>query len=131
MNYQNYILDKSRILKRVQDTLIKRPGITDREVMVIIEEAIIEDADCRKYSMAILNKMRRDLFNRIRRLDVISDLLDDDSITEIMVNGTDNIFVERNGRLVDSGLQFESKDRIFDVAGQIASKVNRRAECNS
>ncbi|MCR5687699.1 MAG: Flp pilus assembly complex ATPase component TadA [Lachnospiraceae bacterium] len=75
--------------------------------------------------------MAHELFNRIRRLDVLQDLLDDDSITEIMVNGTEEIFIEREGRLIASGTRFESKDRLADMIGKIAAGVNRTVNLSS
>lgn len=125
MDYQNYILVKSRILKAVQDKLVRRQGISDNEVIKLIETEILEDEEAINFSSNAKIRMRKELFNRIRRMDVLTELLEDDSITEIMVNGKDNIFIERNGRIVNSGLSFESKERLFDIAGQIASGVNR------
>jgi len=52
-------------------------------------------------------------------------LIEDEQITEIMVNGTAHIFVEKEGRLLDSGYIFESAERLNDVAQQIASAGNR------
>jgi len=125
LNSRNYMLVKSRVLRSVQDRLSRRTELSDGEVLKLIEEMMLADMDSEKLSNTHKCRMRKELFNRIRRLDVLSDLLDDDSITEIMVNGTDSIFIERDGRLIDSGLFIESKERLFDIAGQIASGVNR------
>ena len=61
----------------------------------------------------------------MRKLDVLQELIEDEQITEIMVNGTAHIFVEKEGRLLDSGYIFESAERLNDVAQQIASAGNR------
>ena len=131
MNSHNYILVKSRILRSVQDILARRPMASDKEVIGVIENAILEDCDSDKLSGQVKGRLRKELFNRIRRMDVLTELLEDDSVTEIMVNGPDSIFVERKGRLMDSGLTFESKERLFDIAGQIASNVNRTVNTSS
>lgn len=70
-------------------------------------------------------KLRRDVFNSMRKLDVLQELLEDEEITEVMVNGPEHIFVERAGRLYETGLEFESAERLGDIAQQIASSGNR------
>lgn len=70
-------------------------------------------------------KLRRDVFNSMRKLDVLQELLEDEEITEVMVNGPEHIFVERKGRLYETGLEFESAERLGDIAQQIASSGNR------
>ncbi len=70
-------------------------------------------------------KLRQDVFNSMRKLDVLQQLLEDEAITEVMVNGPEHIFVEREGRLYETGLEFESEERLGDIAQQIASSGNR------
>ena len=65
------------------------------------------------------------IFNSVRRLDVLQELLEDPDITEIMINGPDHIFIEKGGRLLDSGKKFPSQAKLEDVIQQIVSKVNR------
>ena len=65
------------------------------------------------------------IFNSVRRLDVLQELLEDQDITEIMINGPDHIFIEKGGRLLDSGKKFPSQAKLEDVIQQIVSKVNR------
>ena len=67
----------------------------------------------------------RELFNAFRRLDILQDLLEDDEITEIMVNGTENIFYEKSGRLYRSDRRFLSEERLSDVIQQIVGETNR------
>ena len=125
LEIDDYSASKMRILKQVQDRLVRVSTVSDEEVIRQIEECILSDRYMINVSSSLRSKMRRELYNRIRRLDVLSELLDDDSVTEIMVNGVSNIFVERNGRIKDSGIRFESTQRLFDVVGQIAAGVNR------
>lgn len=65
------------------------------------------------------------VFDSIRGLDVLEEFLRDDCITEIMVNGTDNIFVEKLGSLYQSDSCFEDEKRLNDTAMRIASRSNR------
>lgn len=67
----------------------------------------------------------KELFNAFRRLDILQELLEDDGITEIMINGVDNIFLEKQGRMYQSGRRFHSRGKLEDVAQQIVADCNR------
>ena len=69
--------------------------------------------------------LKKSVFYAVRKLDVLQTLLDDDSITEIMINGYDTIYVERAGRLFRWDKTFESKEKLEDVVQQITSACNR------
>lgn len=115
----------------VCERLIRIPGAGDDEVIKIIKECMISNREFERYSPRQRFVMCHEIFNRIRRLDVLQDLIEDDSVTEIMVNGTDEIFVERAGRLLGSGIRFESKERLVDIIGKIAANVNRTINLSS
>lgn len=70
-------------------------------------------------------RISRELFNAFRRLDILQDLIEDESITEIMVNGTENIFYEKGGRLYRADRHFISEERLCDVIQQIVGETNR------
>lgn len=130
---QSDIYEKLRtsVYKSVRNRLSRSPVTTDEEVVRVIEEAIVKEDGIRSISAFNRSRMRKELFNRIRRLDVLSDLLDDDSVTEIMINGTDEIFIEKEGHIVSSHLRFDSKEKLIDVIGRIASGVNRTVNMSS
>jgi pilus assembly protein CpaF len=65
------------------------------------------------------------IFNSMRRMDILQPAIDDSSVTEIMVNGPDNIFIERNGRTHRLDIRFESRERLEDVIQSIVSRSNR------
>ena len=67
----------------------------------------------------------RDLFNAFRKLDILQELLEDESITEIMINGVENIFVEKKGEIYQYEKRFVSRKKLEDIAQQIASGCNR------
>ena len=69
--------------------------------------------------------LARMLFNSFRRLDVLQDLLEDSQVTEIMINGTDSIFIEKEGRIEQCAQQFSSAKKLDDVIQQIVGSVNR------
>lgn len=121
----NYEDVRKEILETVQERLSLLGSICDEDVLDVIEKIMLSNKQILNMSTSERKRMRKELFNRIRRFDVLSDLMDDDAITEIMVNGTDDIFIERNGRIINSGVHFESQQRLFDIAVQIAAGVNR------
>jgi len=70
-------------------------------------------------------RLRRELFNSLRQLDILQELVEDSSVTEIMVNGTQNIFVEQDGRIRRWESCFDSTEKLQDVIQQIVAKCNR------
>lgn len=67
----------------------------------------------------------RELFNAFRKLDLLQELIEDDEITEVMINGTQNIFVEKGGRLYMTDKRFASREKLEDVIQQIVAGSNR------
>ncbi len=99
--------------------------VDDEEMLSRIDRHILKVSRSRNISIEEKLKLRKELFYSIRKLDVLQHLVDDPSVTEIMVNGTDNIFVEKDGRLFKYDMSFESKEKLEDVIQQIVSKCNR------
>lgn len=99
--------------------------ITDEELQELIH-TVLDDASAQEY-LSLNDKIRlsRELFNAFRKLDILQELLEDDDITEIMVNGTEQIFYEKRGRLYRSDKHFLSEDRLLDVIQQIVGESNR------
>lgn len=75
--------------------------------------------------LAFKETLKQRLFNSIRKLDILQELLDDDSITEIMINGYRDIFIEKNGQINKYSGQFESNAKLEDIAQKIAALSNR------
>ena len=67
----------------------------------------------------------KELFNAFRKLDILQELLEDDEITEIMINGTDNIFIEKEGHLFQLEKHFTDRSKLEDVVQQIVAGANR------
>lgn len=70
-------------------------------------------------------ELGRELFNAFRKFDLLQEFLEDDKITEIMINGTENIFLEKEGKLIRSGKRFVSREKLEDVIQQIVAGSNR------
>jgi len=88
-------------------------------------DGLYEAADEEYISLSDKIRIGRELFNSFRKLDVLQELLEDDSITEIMVNGIDHIFYEKEGRIFRSKKCFLSQERLLDVIQQIVGESNR------
>lgn len=99
--------------------------ISDEELFTTIDQAIISYSKDEYVSMPEKQQLRRDIFNSIRKLDILQELVDNPEITEIMVNGPDNIFIEKNGSIYPYHKAFESKQKLEDVVQQIVSHSNR------
>lgn len=67
----------------------------------------------------------RTLFNAFRKLDLLQELIENEEITEIMINGTQNIFIEKNGSLYRTEKRFVSRSKLEDVIQQIVAGSNR------
>ncbi len=120
-------LDERRrdIRERVLSEIPAGVELTDRELLTLIEKHITDTASGKYMRLEEKRQLRHMVFNAIRRMDVLQDMLEDEEITEIMVNGPNHIFVEKEGRLWETGLSFEHQARLEDIAQQIASQGNR------
>ncbi|PKM51592.1 MAG: pilus assembly protein [Firmicutes bacterium HGW-Firmicutes-7] len=99
--------------------------LKDEEIIDIIDEAILSKSREAYIETNAKVALSHQLFNALRRLDVLQAFIVDDSVTEIMVNGKDLIFIEKEGRLIQSDVRFETLERLEDVVQSIVSKMNR------
>lgn len=97
----------------------------EEELQEIIRSVLDEAAKEEFLSLSEKIRISRELFNAFRRLDILQDLIEDDTVTEIMVNGTENIFYEKGGRIYRTDRHFISEDRLNDVIQQIVGSANR------
>ena len=102
-----------------------RMQVEDEELRDLIDMAILEAAEGAYLPLKERLCFRKELFDSFRRLDILQELVDDPTITEIMVNGTEHIFVERQGRVEELEKHFDSVGQLEDLIQQIVSRVNR------
>ncbi len=116
---------QSDIRQRVRAALDLSRELEDEEIIEIIDEVILQKS--RELYMETCDKvtMANQLFNALRRLDILQPLLLDETITEIMVNGMDCIFIEKEGHVIKTNLRFDSIEKLEDVIQSIVSKINR------
>lgn len=98
---------------------------TEEEIFEIIDEQIVVASKKQPIGMDERLRMRRELFSSLRQLDILQELVENPDITEIMVNGTQNIFVEQNGSIRKWDTAFDSEEKLQDVIQQIVASCNR------
>lgn len=106
-------------------------NISDEQLEELIDERIFEYTQQNYLSITAKAELKTRLFDSMRRLDILQPLVDDKAITEIMVNGPEDIFIERDGRVERHKLTFDSVKRLEDVIQNIVSRVNRRVDESS
>ena len=106
-------------------------GISDEELYEMIDELIASKEKEYRLSLRPKLKLRNSLFDSFRRLDILQELLDDKDITEIMVNGKEDIFIEKKGRSIRLNNRFKSNEQLEDMIQQIVSEVNRVVNVSS
>lgn len=99
--------------------------LTDEEILEEIDALILERMRDSCLSLKEKVQLRQELFHSVRKLDVLQELIEDETVTEIMVNGPDAIFVERAGKLSRWEKTFTSGEKLEDVIQQIVGKCNR------
>lgn len=109
----------------LNEKLDQTQELSDEDILREIDQMIFEESRERYMSLHEKIKLRQELFNGIRRLDILQELLEDEGVTEIMVNGTDGVFIEKEGRLTRWEKHFTSREKLEDVVQQIAGKCNR------
>lgn len=122
---------KERVQKRVLEILDISKEVEDAQVYRAIDLAILDIAREEYISISEKERLRTSIFNTLRRLDVLQELLEDDAVTEIMVNGYDCIYVEREGRLSKWKKGFLNRERYMDVLQQIVAGTNRMVNTSS
>ena len=115
----------SELRSRLMERLDSMWESTDEEVMELIDSLIMEEGRMLGLNLGQKSALRQELFCSVRKLDVLQELLEDPGVTEIMVNGWQHIFVEREGKLSPWGKHFTSPEKLDDVIQQIAGRCNR------
>ena len=116
---------KQEVRERVRGKMDYGRDYGDGEVGELIDEELLESPEMIRLTVEQRLRLKKELFDSMRRLDVLQFFVEDATVTEIMINGVDHIFVERGGRLSRLELSFESKERLKDVIQQIVAGCNR------
>ncbi len=116
---------KRSIRDRVLSGFDYSENISDEALTEEIYRCINLEAEKSFMPLELREEMQSAVFGSIRGFDVLEPLLADESITEIMINGSRDIFIEKAGRLFKTDLSFESEERLEDIIQQIVSGANR------
>lgn len=118
-------MDMEELHRKVMEELDLSKEVSDEELEELIHRVVKEEGKKEYISLGKKQILGKELFNTFRKLDVLQELLEDEEITEIMINGTQNIFIEREGRLLELDRKFLSRKKLEDVVQQIVSGANR------
>lgn len=116
---------KKELRRKVLERVDYGRDLTDEEVGDIIDDALMNEPVISTCPVQLRRKLKKELFDSLRRLDILQIFVDDPSVTEIMINGTDHIFIEQEGRLKELDMKFESQEKLQDVIQQIVAGCNR------
>lgn len=113
---------RQQVLERLDHT----KDATDEEIYSCIDEVLTQESKRRYLPLKTRVQLRKAVFDSLRRMDVLQELLDNPAVTEIMVNGYQTIFVEEQGQIRKLDAQFLSRERLADVIQQMVARTNRR-----
>ncbi|MDD5866614.1 MAG: ATPase, T2SS/T4P/T4SS family [Lachnospiraceae bacterium] len=115
----------ARIRSKVLRQLDQNQDLEDETVRSCVRREVCREGRERPLSIQERQMLEETVFNSIRKLDILQELLEDEEITEIMINGPDQIFLEKRGRIYLSDRKFASEERLMDVIQQIAAANNQ------
>lgn len=119
------MLQVEQIQRRILEELDLSKEVGDDELMEIIHRVLGESQEDAYVSLREKAGIGKELFNALRKLDILQELLEDENITEIMINGTENIFIEKEGHLFQLTKHFSERQKLEDVVQQIVAGANR------
>jgi pilus assembly protein CpaF len=123
------------MLRQIRDCVLERLDqtreLTDEEILACIDEVLVQKGKESYLTLSDKIRYRKQIFDSLRRMDVLQDFLEDPEITEIMVNGYHTIFIEKHGKISKTEVVFDSKERLSDVIQQMVARANRRVNESS
>lgn len=99
--------------------------LTEEEIKELIDDQIRQESKRKSMALSERAQLRQALFHSIRQLGILQELIENPQITEIMVNGTQGIFIEQEGRLKKLNISFDSSEKLKHVIWQITAECNR------
>ncbi|MBR1844322.1 MAG: CpaF family protein [Lachnospiraceae bacterium] len=117
---------KNDIKKQLIEELSENVGLDDKEILSEIDLKIeqYEVAD-RPLKLIDKIKLRKSIYDSLKNYDILTELLEDKSVNEIMINAYDEIFIDKNGKYQRWDKKFESKEQLDNIIQQIVGKINR------
>ncbi len=117
---------KNDIKRQLIEELSENVGLDDKEILSEIDLKIeqYEGAD-RPLKLIDKIKLRKSIYDSLKNYDILTELLEDKSVNEIMINAYDEIFIDKNGKYQRWDKKFESKEQLDNIIQQIVGKINR------
>lgn len=115
----------AEIRRQITQDIEGSADVSDDDVMELVTNAVFCKTRTQYLSIAQKRELAESVFNSMRRLDILQPIIEDKSITEIMINGPDKIFIEKGGCVSKLDLSFESIERLEDVIQVIVARTNR------
>ena len=122
---------RSRLRDSLMTVLQERGHTEDEELLELIDQAVSHMGEQLYLPLKERLWLRSSLYDSFRRLDILQELLDDKSVTEIMINGAGKIFIEQDGSVRLWERRFEKPEQLEDIIQQIVSRVNRVVNVSS
>ncbi len=116
---------QNEIKTAISEKIDLKRYFSDEEIIEIIEKSVFEKSKEVFLRTQEKKALISSVFNSLRRLDILQPILDDPEITEIMINGPNNLFIEKSGRSTRLNLQFESTQKLEDIVQIMVTAVNR------
>ena len=120
---------EEKLIREVKNLVLERLDLSrempDEEIRELIAHTVTERSLTEFIPLDSKKRVTKAVYNALRKLDFIQDLLDDEAVTEVMINGPDRIFVERSGRIELLNQKFESVEKLEDMIQQIVASCNR------
>ncbi|WP_409346923.1 CpaF family protein [Paenibacillus sp. MBLB4367] len=114
-----------RLREHIAGQMDYSQSLPDEKLLELIESEVFAYSDQVYLTAGKKKELVRRLYDSFRGLDILQPLVDDPSVTEIMINGPDRIFIERDGKVIKVPDKFESVQKLEDVVQSIVAKVNR------
>lgn len=121
MNHKEY----ANLQELIMGKLDLSKQMTEDEIKELIDDYITQEGKKQHLEIAVRERIRKEIFHSIRQLGILQELIENPLITEIMVNGTEGIFIEQNGKLKKLEICFDSAEKLRHVIWQITADCNR------
>lgn len=116
---------KRKVCTLVVEEMDFTKEMSEEEIYSAIDDAMLKVSERTALPISDILILRNECYNSLKKYDVIQEFLEDEEITEIMINGTSDVFVEKGGALIKTGKAFESTEKLEDVIQQMVSGCNR------
>lgn len=119
------MIQTEKIHEKILERLDLSQEVGDEQLVELIHTVLEETGQEIYIPLKEKTMLGKELFNAFRKLDILQELIEDEDITEIMINGTEHIFIEKEGKISQLPKRFVSKNKLEDVIQQMVAGANR------